>query len=102
MPAHGVLALLLMAHLPTMLTAETSGPSTVPDLPTLAHTARSDWMSVTDGCAGGPKAVGDGKTDDTAALQACFAAIGNMSKLHTVYLPKGVYVVKETLVRWRC
>ena len=37
----------------------------------------------------GPKAKGDGKTDDTKALQACFEAIGNGSKTHTVYLPSG-------------
>ena len=72
----------------------------VPSLPVLQHVPRSDWRNVKDGCNGGPKAVGDGKTDDTAALQACFDAIGNSSSpaaFNTAYLPPGKYVVKQTL-----
>ncbi len=79
----------------------TSAP-TVPSLPTLQHLPRSDWASVKDGCGDGPKAIGDGKSDDTAALQACFSSIGNMSSSkHTVYLPPGKYIVKETLVLYK-
>ena len=67
---------------------DTTGSPAVPSLPTLAHIPRSDWASVKDGCGGGPKAAGDGTADDTAALQSCFDAIGNMSNTqHTVYLP---------------
>ena len=67
---------------------EAAGSPAVPSLPTLAHIPRSDWASVKDGCGGGPKAAGDGTADDTAALQSCFDAIGNMSNTqHTVYLP---------------
>ena len=85
------------------------GPSTagsaappVPSLPTLEHVQRSDWLSVKEGCGAGPKAQGDGKSDDTEALQACFASIGNMSRSkHTVYLPPGKYIVKETLVLYK-
>ena len=73
----------------------------VPSLPNLAQIPRSDWLSVKDGCGSGPKAMGDGKTDDTKALQACFASIGNNSKTHTIWLPAGKYVVKKTLVLYK-
>eukprot|EP01047_Picozoa_sp_COSAG01_P027037 COSAG01_NODE_1768_length_9274_cov_3.118583_8_plen_1187_part_00 len=77
------------------------GAVPVPVLPTLSQTPRSDWLSVKDGCAGGPKARGDGKTDDTKALQACFAAIGNMSSIHTIWMPIGKYIVKDTLTLYK-
>ena len=42
-------------------------------------------------------AAGDGKTDDTLALQRAFDAAGAMSG--GVFLPPGVYLVKELHVR---
>ena len=76
--------------------------ASVPSLPILAQIPRSDWLSVKEGCGGGPKATGNGHTDDTRALQACFSAIGNMSSIHhTVYLPPGTYVVKNTLILYK-
>ena len=58
-------------------------------IPVLDWAARSDWASVRD--AG---AVGDGKADDTAALQEVFGAVRNGS---TVYLPPGMYRVTRTV-----
>lgn len=71
-----------------------------PKLPTLRQLPRSDWLNVKDGCAGGPRAKGDGKADDTAALQACFSAISDSNRSaagSAVYMPPGHYVVRETL-----
>jgi len=44
-------------------------------------------------------AVGDGKTDDTAALNTAFATLANRVPLayHTLYLPPGTYLVSDTL-----
>ncbi len=44
-------------------------------------------------------AVGDGKTDDTAALNAAFAVLPNRIPLayHTLYLPPGTYLVSDML-----
>ena len=100
MAAIAFVSLALFTTLSQCITGNTALP--VPSLPTLQHVPRSDWASVKDGCAGGPKAAGDGESDDTAALQACFASIGNMSSSkHTVYLPPGKYIVKETLVLYK-
>ncbi|KAH7147069.1 pectate lyase superfamily protein-domain-containing protein [Dactylonectria estremocensis] len=40
-------------------------------------------------------AKGDGKSDDTAALSRAFAAAANMSAV--VYVPYGVYIIKDTV-----
>jgi len=58
-------------------------------IPSLAWTRRSDWVDVR--LRG---AVGDGKADDTAALQRAFDGVRSGS---TVYLPPGVYRVTQTL-----
>eukprot|EP01051_Picozoa_sp_SAG22_P012943 SAG22_NODE_1396_length_4509_cov_15.427211_5_plen_266_part_01 len=66
--------------------------------------ARSDWLDVSSGdCGGGHKAVGDGKADDTAAIQACLDMLNyesaNATRLHvTVYLPPGTYRITTTLL----
>jgi hypothetical protein len=86
---------------PPMKTDDDADPAAAPALPTLTQIPRSDWLSVKDGCNGGPEAKGDGKADDTEALQACFSSIGNMSKTHTIYLPTGKYIVKQTLVLFK-
>ena len=46
---------------PPMKTDEDADPAVAPALPTLTQIPRSDWLSVTDGCNGGPKAKGDGR-----------------------------------------
>ena len=42
-------------------------------------------------------AKGDGKTDDTRALQAAFDAVAQGNRCSTLYLPAGVYLIKKTL-----
>jgi len=67
-----------------------AGPRTpVPELPVLNWEPRSDWISVK---AHG--ATGDGKTDDTAAIQKVFDAF---KKGDSVYFPPGTYRVTRTL-----
>lgn len=59
---------------------------------------RSDWINVKTDSLLTPKAVGNGTTDDTAALQAALdmaAAPGSVRR--TVYLPAGTYKVTGTL-----
>jgi hypothetical protein len=70
--------------------AKADVPTSIPQLPILNWEPRSDWISVKS--AG---AVGDGTTDDTAALQAAFALI---KRGVTIYFPPGVYRVTHTLL----
>jgi hypothetical protein len=62
-----------------------------PELPELNWEQRSDWINVKTGMEGiGPAAVGDGVTDDTAALQAAFDRVREPeSAFSTVYMPPG-------------
>jgi hypothetical protein len=48
-------------------------------------------------------AVGDGRTDDTAALQEAFQVLANRlpHAQHTLYLPPGTYLVSDTLLSSR-
>ena len=70
------------------------------DIPALDHVVRSDWISVK---AHG--AVGDGKHDDTAAVQAAIHAMvsggqgpGNGGHPTTCYFPPGTYLITRTLL----
>ena len=78
-----------------------------PKLPVLHQILRSDWLNVKQGCVlngstSTPiKAKGDGKTDDTDAIQACFTGLSSNTTLnigHTVYFPSGNYIVTKTLL----
>ena len=65
--------------------------------------ARSDWLDVSSGDCGGHKTIGDGKADDTAAIQACLDMVNyqsaNATRLYvTVYLPPGTYRIKKSLL----
>jgi len=60
-----------------------------PQIPSLAWTPRSDWLNVKD-----VGAAGDGKTDDSAAIQKALDAIEAGS---TLYLPPGNYRVTRTV-----
>jgi hypothetical protein len=65
--------------------------------------ARSDWLDVSSGECGGHKAVGNGKTDDTAAIQACLNMLNyesaNATRLYvTVYIPPGTFRITKTLL----
>lgn len=58
-------------------------------IPSLPWVPRSDWVNVQD-----HGVAGDGKTDDTAALQELFNGFGNGSIL---YFPQGTYRITATL-----
>ncbi|MHB9025214.1 MAG: glycosyl hydrolase family 28-related protein [Armatimonadota bacterium] len=63
-------------------------------VPKLAWTERSDWINVKTDVT--PAAVGDGVTDDTAAIQAALSANPTV-KGQTIYFPPGIYKVTNTL-----
>jgi hypothetical protein len=58
--------------------------------PTLDWQPRSDWVSVVAACG----AKGDGKSDDTAAIQKC---LSNMTSGSVLHFPPGTYRITETL-----
>ncbi len=59
-------------------------------IPELNWTKRSDWLDVKKDIT--PAAVGDGKTDDSAAIQAA------LDKSKLVYLPPGTYLITNSLI----
>ena len=61
-------------------------------LPSLNWEKRSDWLDVKTDVE--PKAVGDGKADDTEALQTAFDKVASGV---TIYLPPGTYRITKTL-----
>jgi hypothetical protein len=77
--------------------ARLAAPSPPPALPTLAWELRSDWQLVT---AFGAK--GDGKTDDTGAIQAALAFVQRSGQgaapNKTVFFPAGTYLITSTLL----
>jgi len=71
--------------------------ATIPELPRLNWEERSDWLNVKTKFG----AVGDGKADDTAAIQAALDSLKDgFGQPNTVYLPPGVYRITKTL-SWR-
>ena len=85
------------------LSLRLSSPLTVrPDgveLPALPWQQRSDWINVKERCG----AVGDGLTDDTAAINNCLALAPSgpwFSSVAgpTIYFPPGAYRLTDTLV----
>jgi hypothetical protein len=65
-------------------------------IPQLNWTERSDWINVKTDVT--PAAVGDGVTDDTAAIQAALSTTGTG---RTVYFPAGTYKVTSPLTMTR-
>lgn len=61
-------------------------------LPSINWQPRSDWINVKDFGA-----KGDGKTDDSAALQKAFDKLGSNV---TIYLPAGKYIISKML-QWK-
>jgi hypothetical protein len=88
-----LLSMLLLANasLPVMLSSAASALD--PDIPRLDWQPRSDWINVQKDIV--PPAVGDGKADDTAAIQA---ALNRGVQGKTIYLPPGTYRIVQTLV----
>jgi len=95
----GVRARLVAAGLLLALVAQSAAGAADPVLPELTWEQRSDWINVKTGMAGiGPTAVGDGVTDDTAALQAAFDAVREQGGAwSTVYLPPGTYRITSEI-----
>lgn len=91
MSDHTCLVILLIALLPTAgcALAADAPPGAAPSLPVLNWEARSDWVNVKD-----LGAVGDGRADDTAALQQALDGVTHGS---TVYFPAGTYRITNTL-----
>jgi hypothetical protein len=78
--------------------AEPAGPlDTAKELQVIERISAADWIDVKRSVK--PAALGDGKTDDTAALQAALDkmhGLGGVPKV--VYLPPGTYRITRTLV----
>lgn len=65
------------------------------EIPIYAWQQRSDWINV----ASGEGARGDGKTDDSKAIQRAFDKIGTRpGDPKVVYFPPGHYLIKTSLV----
>jgi len=65
-------------------------------IPALRWVVRYDWINVRRDVT--PQAVGDGKADDTAALQAGLDALSDQTGgRNTLHLPAGVYRITRTL-----
>jgi hypothetical protein len=67
------------------------------DIPVMTWTPRSDWLNVKSAPF---NAVGDGKADDSDAIQAALTAAGiekGVGLKRTVYLPPGTYRITKTL-----
>ncbi len=79
---------ILLALLPTS-PARTPTPA---DIPALRWQQRSDWVNVRT--AGPVKAIGDGRADDTGAIQEALSVPGDG---RAVYLPAGTYRITATL-----
>jgi hypothetical protein len=68
----------------------------IPELPRLDWEERSDWLNVKTKFG----ATGDGKADDTAAIQAALDSLKDgFGQPNTVYFPPGVYRITKTL-KW--
>jgi hypothetical protein len=84
------------------LVTQPAGRADTLDIPNLPWTPRSDWINVRTDVT--PAAVGDGITDDTAALQAALDRISDHGEVtasaarpRIVYLPPGTYRISQTL-----
>jgi len=82
----------------------TAGANTpeLPQLPELNWEQRSDWLNVKNPPKGMARAVGDGKADDTAAIQAAVDKVKEEGgAFSTVYMPPGTYrITNEILMRF--
>jgi hypothetical protein len=77
-------------------------PAAALDIAPMTWTPRPDWINVRDcsNLTGGPDAVGDGASDDTAAIQNALNYIRahrNEQRHLTLYFPAGTYKITATL-----
>ena len=90
---HLAFGLVFIATLSTYVRAIDIGP--------MKWTPRVDWINVKDCTAltGTANAIGDGTTDDTAAIQGALTYLTNHADGHrtTIYLPEGTYKISSTL-----
>ncbi len=63
----------------------------------MSCTERSDWINVKTDSSLTTHAVGDGTTDDTAAIQEALDLASASSSRMTVYFPAGTYKISSTL-----
>jgi len=75
-----------------LFAAIATSPAAEPQIPALQWEKRSDWRNVASDVS--PPALGDGKADDTAAIQNALDALTDGSVL---YFPPGTYRVTKTL-----
>ena len=94
-PCHsGVLAAIAIVVLGANgLLSAASAPAAPPQIPALHWEERSDWINVKTDIA--PAAIGDGKADDTAAIQKALAGVRDGSVL---YFPPGTYRITAPLL----
>ena len=70
------------------------------DIAPMTWTPRSDWINIKTDSRVSPHAVGDGVTDDTAAIQSALDVMNNdiyNQQKKTVYFPAGTYKITSTL-----
>ncbi len=89
----GLLALLTVIVIGvTALLSGLPASAAAPQIPSLQWEERSDWINVKTDIA--PPAVGDGKADDTGAIQNAFNSLRDGSVL---YFPPGTYRITAPL-----
>lgn len=83
------------------LDGQSATASNASDIPSIAWVPRSDWINVRTDID--PPASGDGRTDDTRALQRALDRLGaDRRDPKVIYLPAGTYRITRTLVLRRC
>jgi len=94
-PCHsGVLAAIAIVVLGANgLLSAASAPAAPPQIPALHWEERSDWVNVKTDLA--PGAIGDGRADDTAAIQKALAGVRDGS---VTYFPPGSYRITAPLL----
>ena len=81
----------MISEFPVLAADAAAGiPNRIPEIPNLSWEPRSDWISVKS-----TGAAGNGKADDTIALQTAFNRIKRGT---TIYFPPGIYRLTGTLL----
>src|SRR5438105_2807216 len=88
---------------PSLISSAPRGNGTLARIPRLPWQAHSDWINARTDVT--PRAVGDGKTDDTAAIQQALDRLGRSMREggtagregSAVFFPPGTYRITHTL-----